>query len=431
MTMEAKFYLRKQGKKSDPVIILQVFDARFKPDRKFWYTTGHHINKADWKYDDNKKKTSGRPKPKEEQLHIIDYLDKLTQSVNDWGKSKIGSTSLVKQHLTECLDNLLKDDRKEQELKLQHEVDLFKIWLDIINTSTNPKTKKPITSNTRRSKQQTLNLVTRYCIDKGIKLTLENLDMKFYNAFNDYMKSQGLKFNSRGKHFKEIKAILREAHDRDYTVNQAYMKKSFKAFKEDTDSTYLNESEIKKLLALQLSPAKQAIRDLFVMACFVGVRHSDWQQINESNIVKENRREFLKIRQTKTIESIHIPVHPVVRMLLNKYNGNPPRIISNQKFNKALKEICKSDDLKLGEVTINGKSIDKWTEISTHTARRSFATNAYLSKSMSVYSIMQCTGHKSEQSFLKYLKLSGLDKATDIAESKFFNDEGWTNLKVA
>jgi integrase len=122
-------------------------------------------------------------------------------------------------------------------------------------------------------------------------------------------------------------------------------------------------------------------------------------------------------------------VHPIVRSLLNKYRDTPPKVITNQKFNEALKII--GAKARLGKISIGGKIVEKKDELTTHTARRSFATNAYLSKSMTVYEIMNCTGHKSESSFLKYLKLDGLDFAKQAAESKFFNDFALLNLKVA
>jgi hypothetical protein len=75
--------------------------------------------------------------------------------------------------------------------------------------------------------------------------------------------------------------------------------------------------------------------------------------------------------------------------------------------------------------------VEKKDLLSTHTARRSFATNAYLSRSMQVYEIMNCTGHKSESSFLKYLKLDGMDHAKLAANSKFFNDRKLLKLRIA
>lgn len=420
--MEAKFSLRKQStaKAAKSIITLQVFDARF-PGRKFFYSTGVHIRPDEWK----KSQKAGQ-----ENDPVNIHLENLAEAVKAWGKTKTGSTTLLRADLRKHLDNVGKDERKEQEQQLQKEVDLFKIWRQIIDTTKGTNGEK-ISDNTRLSKNQTLNLVTRYCLEKGLKLSFENIDMEFYHAFDSYMDSQGLSPNSKGKHVKEIKSILREAQDRDIKVNNSFQKKSFKVIRKDTDNTYLTEDELKRMLQLKLNPAKTALRDIFVMACFVGVRHSDWHQIRKANIITEKGRDYLKIKQKKTTGSITVPVHPIVRILLNKYDGNPPRVISNQKFNEGLKEICKHEDLKLGSVILNGKSVDKADKISTHSARRSFATNAYLSKSMQVHSIMDCTGHKTEASFLKYLKLSGLDKAQDIAESKFFNDAGWTNLKVA
>jgi hypothetical protein len=61
----------------------------------------------------------------------------------------------------------------------------------------------------------------------------------------------------------------------------------------------------------------------------------------------------------------------------------------------------------------------KYGMIKTHTARRSFCTNAYLSK-MDTLDIMAMTTHKTEANFLKYIKVSGKERAKRIAEHKFF-----------
>jgi integrase len=68
-----------------------------------------------------------------------------------------------------------------------------------------------------------------------------------------------------------------------------------------------------------------------------------------------------------------------------------------------------------------GKQIveKKYNMISTHTARRSFATNAYLARVPSI-AIMKITGHKSEKNFLKYIKVDSLQSALNIASHSFF-----------
>lgn len=423
--MNIHFTLRKQGK-ADAMIILQVFDGRLE-GRKFMYSTGISIKESEW----DKRKSRAKlilAKSKEHE-ELNKYLDKLEQTVISFKSERHNLESISRQDLKSYILKSKINERKEMEEDLQRESDFFKTWEKIIEETKTSKGES-ISSGTKVAKKQTLRLVRKFAVAKSMSLSFDDIDMSFYHSFDSYMKKQGLNGNSRGRHFKEIKAVLREAIDRDIKVNLSFQKKSFKVIRSSSDNTYLNDDEVKRILKLKLSPTLEKNRDIFVMACFVGARHSDWSQIRKGNIEVENGKEILKIRQTKTGETIHIPVHPVVRMILNKYNGEPPKVISNQKFNEALKDICKEQDAKLGNVIIDGKEVEKWTEITTHTARRSFATNAYLSKSLDVYQIMKCTGHRTEASFLIYLKLNGKDYAMQAAESKFFNNESWTDVMM-
>ena len=75
--MNIHFRLRQQGK-SNPIIILQVFDSRFE-QRKFMYSTGVSIEKNHWdKRRDRARLIIGREKEYEE---INKYLDFLEQTV--------------------------------------------------------------------------------------------------------------------------------------------------------------------------------------------------------------------------------------------------------------------------------------------------------------------------------------------------------------
>jgi integrase len=430
------FRLRAQGK-SNPVIILWVYDSRFK-GRQFKYSTSETIGSDLWL----KKKERAKVIPaKEKQLTTLnDHLDRLNQRVIDFLATKHNSITILREELKKYLDALKVDEQKELQIKQKEELELekqklekennfYSTWERIINTSKN-KDGLPISDGTKTSKKQTLNLIKEHCATNKIKLNFENLDKTYYYDFDNYMINKGFGPNNRGKHFKEIKAILREAEDRDIKVNPSFHKKSFKVIRIASDSIYLNETDIEKLMkADDLTPGQERLRDIFIMGCYTGQRHSDWHQITKENIIKENGINILRIKQQKGKKTVHLPVHPVVKAVLEKYGDAQPKVITNQKFNQALKII--GEKAKLGTISVGGKIVEKKDEISTHTARRSFATNAYLSRSMQVYEIMNCTGHKSESSFLKYLKLDGLDYAKLAAESKFFNDPDILKLKVA
>lgn len=57
----------------------------------------------------------------------------------------------------------------------------------------------------------------------------------------------------------------------------------------------------------------------------------------------------------------------------------------------------------------------KWELLTTHTARRGFATNEFLEGAPTL-TIMAITGHKTEKAFLKYIKLSSADHAKLLKE---------------
>ena len=62
----------------------------------------------------------------------------------------------------------------------------------------------------------------------------------------------------------------------------------------------------------------------------------------------------------------------------------------------------------------------KYDLVTSHTARRSFATNAYLA-GLPPISIMKITGHKTESSFMKYIKISEKENAIQLKGHEFFN----------
>lgn len=119
--------------------------------------------------------------------------------------------------------------------------------------------------------------------------------------------------------------------------------------------------------------------------------------------------------------------------IYNKYEGQLPSCVTNQKMNEYLKEIGElaeiNDTVHLSS-TKGGmrydESFKKWELITTHTARRSAANNMYLTGVPSI-SIMKINGHKTEKAFLKYIRITQEDNALKLREHPYFRNEG---LKV-
>lgn len=104
-------------------------------------------------------------------------------------------------------------------------------------------------------------------------------------------------------------------------------------------------------------------------------------------------------------------------------------------MNDYLKEIAKLAGINgniIQHLTNGGEEAtvlkEKWQLVTTHTARRSFATNAYKS-GIPALKIMLITGHLTESAFLKYIKITGEENAVQMANEKFFIES--SPLKIA
>ena len=204
-----------------------------------------------------------------------------------------------------------------------------------------------------------------------------------------------------------------------YHRNEAF--KDFVKLSEPADNIYLTVPELKAIENLNLSgnPSLDRVRDLFLIGAFTGLRQSDFSRLRPQHI----KNGFITIEQTKTGEDVVIPVHSVVKKIIAKYNGNLPAAISGQKFNEAIKEVCKQVSClngneskkrtKGGLKTIS--TLQKWAMVGSHTCRRSFCSNQYLA-GMPTLTIMSVSGHKNESSFLKYIKISKNEHAIKMQE---------------
>lgn len=242
------------------------------------------------------------------------------------------------------------------------------------------------------------------------KVDFDTIDLNFYEDFTAWLTfTRGYAVNNVGTYIQMLKIFLNEASAKGITVKQDYRSRGFKVVSENADAVYLSESELLRLHDVDLSKAErlERVRDLFLVGCYTGLRFSDLTNLRPEYI----KDGLIRIEQQKTSDKVVIPCHEVVATMLAKYGGALPRSISNQKMNDYLKEVCQLAGLNSIESktqTKGGKrvtkSLEKWQLVSTHTARRSFATNMYL-LGIPAMTIMQITGHRTEKAFMRYIKL--------------------------
>lgn len=275
--------------------------------------------------------------------------------------------------------------------------------------------------NTLRSYNNIINNLKAYEQHCKVNLNWESFNTDFYYSFLDfYTGFKGLGNNGFGKIIKLLKSLLNSGKERGHNPYSAYKSKEFKVMKDEIDNIYLSEEELKKIATLDLSDSKKydQARDLFIIGCFTGLRFSDFSNLTPANIANN----IIRIRTQKTGAKVIIPVLPEVRAILDKYDGKLPKAYCNQKMNEYLKVIAQKAGIveiiekshKSGNKTIKN-SIPKYEMVSTHTARRSFATNMY-KRDLSPIAIMQLTGHLTEKSFMSYIKITKEENARRILE---------------
>lgn len=286
----------------------------------------------------------------------------------------------------------------------------FEQFLKENETRMNDKTGKVISYKNQREYINTYRLLCQYESKKHIRFDWEDIDVSFYNGFITYLQSLNYATNTIGHKIVALKAVLNAAKERKINDCSNYSGHLFHTVSEESQTVYLDEKELDFLYNLDLSKDERLdrTRDLFLVGCWTGLRFSDVTRIRPEYI----QNDILTIVQQKTGGRVAIPLHPVVKSILEKYKGNLPECVSNQKFNEALKDLGKYADLNervFKSITKGGHKettvYKKWELISSHTARRSFATNLYKSGFPSI-SIMQITGHKTEKAFMKYIKVT-------------------------
>lgn len=293
----------------------------------------------------------------------------------------------------------------------------------------NTNTGNPVTYKMRREYQVTFDYLKKFSAVYR-EPDFKDIDLDFYNNFVDFLRNcvierkDGtaipLAQNTIGKKIQTLKIFLNTATEQGINVSQKYKTRSFRQPSEESENIYLTKKELKKFYEYDLSerPGLEKVRDVFIIGAWTGLRYADLEQITPDKI----KGEFIFLKQKKTGGKVVIPVHYTVKEILNKYNGQLPKIISNQKFNQFLKEaaqMAEIDGTFIKTTSVKGMKVEKkykkYELISSHTARRSFATNAY-DDGIPSLSIMAITGHKTEKAFLKYIKLDEQKHARKVLE---------------
>lgn len=303
--------------------------------------------------------------------------------------------------------------------------------------------------NTKKGYLTTINKLLEFEKTFKTKLRFVDINMDFYNKFNSWMLNTTYTIGKKELHytknyigtmFKRIAKFMAASQGKLHEFT-GYKDTEFKVQAEETDAIYLTEDEIYRMYNLEITEellrrhgyknynaittirSLSEERDRFLFGCFTALRHSDYSRLDALHF----KDDIIRIWTQKKDKKVFIPMHHLLRALLKRRNNILPASISDQKHNKQIKVIGMLAGITEETViakTRGGKRSEtvhkKYELITTHTARRSGATNMYLA-GVDLKFIQDILGHSRIEQTIAYIKVSAEDNAKRLVNHPYFS----------
>jgi len=268
-----------------------------------------------------------------------------------------------------------------------------------------------LSNNSIRNLKRFYDLIQEFESHFGQSIMLDTIDHMLVNAFKEWLLTKKeYSLNNAGLQLKLLKMICKEAERMSINVNP-YTRhiESFTQKSKDRVLQTISFEEIKKIKAIRNLPSTlENARKWILVGLYVGQRVSDLLNLKPSQLRFIESGVYIDINQQKTDKYVTVGVvdKEVIQILKQRF----PYAISAQLFNRQIKQICQIAGLndmvsgyKLCHKTRRKRlgTHPKYSLISSHDLRRSFATN-YFGK-IETPILMQITGHSKESTFLSYI----------------------------
>ena len=255
-------------------------------------------------------------------------------------------------------------------------------------------------------------MIEEFESDFGKEIMLNEIDHMLVHKLKEWLLTKKeYSLNNSGLQLKLLKMICKEAERMSIPVN-SYTRhiESFTQKSKDRVLQTISFEEIKKIKAIRDLPSTlEDARKWILIGLYLGQRVSDLLALKASQLRFIESGVYIDINQQKTDKYVTVGVvdKEVIQILKKSF----PYPISAQLFNRQIKQICQIAGInnivsgyKLCSKTRRKRlgTHPKYSLISSHDLRRSFATN-YFGK-IETPILMQITGHSKESTFLSYIE---------------------------
>ena len=191
----------------------------------------------------------------------------------------------------------------------------------------------------------------------------------------------------------EINAVIRENAPTKAIPSQTYS--AIMRQKRDTvQAVFLTDDEIHRIhLYTPHTLAARHVKRMFMLECLTGARRSDCERLSAANLNPTGRT--LTYVAQKTGTEVTVPVHKWLRTYLKRTSPSEPESVATSTYSRLIREICQRSGISTRVKVFSAgsyKSGPKYMFVTSHSGRRSFATNLSR-KGVSLEQIALLMGH--------------------------------------
>lgn len=463
-TLSRFYILKKDENKEKATLFVRVQAPNRRIDVQF--TTRIQVGVAEWKAavaDEDSLARHRKQNPKlHDKLGRIEVMLEREMSASQFDRQHIRSEILAisdpkKYEIQRAQEEAEKKarleeehTRQEQERLIQEgiEAEKAKIWNYLSRFCADIKSGKRLNGNDRystgtvKSWHSFMRLYDDF--DKKHQYTWEMVNREFTARFLAYMEKHNYMITAQNKYLVTFRALVGYAYTdgvhNNNRATQCFSKKKIDE-KDKAAEIYLTSAELQALYEMPLTGLQEQVRDIFLVGCYTCQRVSDYNNISPDSFTTTAKgTPIIRLTQQKTHTEVKIPImNPNLQAICEKYGYNLPSVVDvilNRYIKEILKELSETvpslavkvrtkltmkqrkqeDD---GRITVERNSkgeemMPRYNCVTTHTARRSGITNMYLTHKYTILQMMHVSGHKTQKTFMDYIKLSSDEIADEI-----------------
>ena len=375
--------------------------------------TGFTINPKDWSESTNRPTQNNNTENKilrnnlnKLETYIFDNLNK------DLAKGVLIDSYWLQNQINNCFERVAKTDTGIITNHIQYIID---------NANTRKikgRSKLGISQSRVKGYETFKKLFEGYQKETKKQIHFLDINKTFVDRFTNWLiNTKNYSVNYSGKQIDNLKTVCLDAEKNDIKINP-YVKQieGFSESNEDKFIVTLSFEELEQIRTAEVTnPALYNARNWLLIGCEIGQRGGDLLKITKNDIRYERGNMYLDIIQKKTGKSVTIGI--INSNIIDIIENDFPHEISTQKLNYYIKKVCEIAKI---DTIVEGKRLNpkakkenpetmrkvlgfypKHELITTHSFRRSFATNYY--KLIPTGILIGITGHSKESLFLEYI----------------------------